>query len=358
MQVRLDPWPIDTKDGQLSLTPFEGLVFDVETTQWKAIMPQPIPQRLREVVVIDGKPRMEARLLVDQDGRLSLAGFGAYVVGAVSLCPHGTRQAALHDVQVRRVLAYQEGSELAMARLSPRNPHTGMLEYTPVIFRGTQVEGAAQQIQKMMLLEEQKLGAHLASELPVEREEEDSFALPETLVFQDGRLDLGNQTRNRAIVGYVKTLHTDYLGTDRIGLLSTLKTGERTPILRFSWGGGDSQKGSGHGNQQRFTWYVRLSDAPFYQHPMAGVMRLEMYAPDDCDFVPQAVQDIADLSGTLMYKLGSTLHKDKRAPQNLIPTVALEQAMNRAMGNIDLVTRRIRKHLASELVTGAQNSSQ
>ncbi|TSA83717.1 nuclease [Deinococcus detaillensis] len=345
MQIRLDPWPVDTLDGQLTLKPFAGLVYDAETPRWAAINQKPVPESLKRVLTIDGKPRMEARLLVDDDGKLSVAGFGAYVVGAVDLCPHGTRQAELLNVEAKRILAYSDEAEgrMPISRFSPRNPHTGALEYQPHSFAGSQLEGPKSAVQRLMLAGEQTLAAQLASALPLD--ETDVNALADTLVLQDGPVRIG--TAGSAVVGCVKTLHTDYLGADRIGLLSELRPGERTPILRFAVG--DNGLAQSQGREQRFTWYVRLSEAPFYQHPLAGVMRLEMHAPEDTDFVPRAVQDIANLSGSLLCRLASQPHKDARAPQNLIPTAALEQAMGRAMGSLDLVTRRIRSHLAREL---------
>lgn len=346
MRIRLDPWPIDTQDGQLTLRAFEGLVFNAETDDWHAIPTRGIPKRVKRVLVVDGKPRMEARLLIDDEaGKMSLAGFGAYVVGAVSLCPHGSRQAELQSVKARRVLAYSGGLKLEPTRLSPRNPHTGLIEYHPAPFEGEQLEGARAKVQRLMLDAERDLSRELASVMPLD--EQDANALPETLVLQDGPVRIGEA--GRAVIGYVKTLHTDYLGADRIGLLAKLKPGERTPILRFALG--DTGDGAG-GREQRFTWYVRLSEPPFYQHPLAGVMRLEMHAPEDVDFVPRAVIDAANLSGALLTRLGSQLHKDPRAPQNLIPTAALEQAMSRSMGSAELVTRRIRTHLARELREG------
>ncbi|GAA4018403.1 DNA double-strand break repair nuclease NurA [Deinococcus rubellus] len=345
MQIRLDPWPVDTLDGQLTLKPFAGLVFDAETPRWAAVARKPVPERLKRVLTIDGKPRMEARLLLDDDGALSVAGFGAYVVGAVDLCPHGSRQAELLGVRARRILAYSDEalSRVPVARFSPRNPHTGALEYQPHSFAGAQLEGPKSAVQRLMLASEQALAAELASPLPLD--DTDANALAETLVLQDGPVRIG--TAGSAVVGCVKTLHTDYLGADRIGLLSQLKPGERTPILRFAVG--DNGLTPARTREQRFTWYVRLCEAPFYQHPLAGVMRLEMHAPEDTDFVPRAVLDIANLSGALLCRLASQPHKDARAPQNLIPTAALEQAMGRAMGSLDLVTRRIRSHLAREL---------
>ncbi|MDL2344521.1 DNA double-strand break repair nuclease NurA [Deinococcus sp. MIMF12] len=343
MRIRLDPWPVDTQDGQLTLKPFAGLVFNAETDHWAAIPTRGIPHRMRRLLVVDGKPRMEARLLLDDEaGGMSVAGFGAFVVGAVDLCPHGSRQAQLQGVSASRVLAYSGDTPLEVTRLSPRNPHSGLLEYQPHAFAGAQVEGARAAVQTLMLRREQAMSAELASPLPLD--ETDVDALPDTLVLQDGPVRPGEA--GRAVVGYVKTLHTDYLGADRIGLLTALRPGERTPVLRFKLG--DRGEGTGEGREQRFTWYVRLCDAPFYQHPLAGVMRLEMHAPEDTDFVPRGVQDIADLSGALLCRLASQPHKDPRAPQNLIPTAALEQAMGRAMGSPEMVTRRIRAHLAGQ----------
>ncbi|MBZ9749513.1 DNA double-strand break repair nuclease NurA [Deinococcus sp. HMF7604] len=349
MRIRLDPWPVDTFEGQLTLKPFAGLVFDVETDVWQAVPTQGIPAALREVVVVDGKPRMEARLLIDDEaGELHLAAFGAYVVGAVSLCPHGSRQAELQQVRARRVLAYSADTPLEPARLSPRNPQSGVLDYEPHAFNGRQVEGPRAKVQRLMLDAEQALSQELASAMALE--EGDTDTLPETLVLQDGPVRLGRG--GSAVVGYVKTLHTDYLGADRIGLLSELKCGERTPILRFRVGDRGGHFSEAEGREQRFTWYVRLCEPPFYQHPLAGIMRLEMHAPEDSTFVPRAVQAVANLSGALLQKLGSKLHKDPRAPQNLIPTAALEHAMTRSMGSAELVTRRIRSHIAAAYGAG------
>ncbi|RTR30822.1 DNA double-strand break repair nuclease NurA [Deinococcus radiophilus] len=347
MRIRLDPWPVDTQNAQLTLKPFAGRVYDVESPRWEAVAACPLPESLRQVLVVDGRPRMDARLLLEDDaGRLSVAGFGAYAVGAVDLCPHGHRQARFHGVDMQRVMAFGGDLQLSAERLSPRNPQTGELIYQPQSFSGTDILGAQAAIQKRMLDTERALAQALASALPLE--EDDPDEAPETLVLQDGPVRVGEA--GRAVVGYIKSLHTDYLGEDRNPLLMNLKCGERTPILRFTLGDrGEGNEASGR--EQRFTWYVRLADARFYEHPLAGVMRLEMHAPEDADFVPRAVRDIADLSGTLLRCLGSQPHKDGRAPQNLVPTAALEQEMSRRLGNAELVTRRIRAHLAQQRMT-------
>lgn len=337
MRIRLDPWPIDTDSGQLGLKSFEGELIDIETPRWAAIGAKPIPERLREVYVVDGRRRMESRIFIEDDaGNAGIGGFGAYVAGAVKLCPHGSRLATLEDVQAQRVLAYAPNLQVDPYVLSPRLPQSGQLEYLPLVCEGSDPNAPLHTVQQAMLNAEQWLSHTLASKVPFDESDEREELV--SLTLQDGTL----RSRNLggAVVGCVKTMQTQYLPPDRVSLLSELKVGERTPILHMKY---DNNR------YVRFTWYVRLAEAAFYQHPMSGVMRLEMYAPEESDFLPPIVRKVAQLSGTLLARLASTPHKDPRAPQNLIPTAALEQAMSRAMGSQELVTRRIRSHLAREL---------
>ncbi|WP_156372553.1 DNA double-strand break repair nuclease NurA [Deinococcus sp. Leaf326] len=335
MRIRLDPWPVDTNGGQLGLQSFDGTLDDLETERWVALPARPIPERLRQVFVVDGKRRMESRLFIEDDfGQSGLGGFGAFVVGAVELCPHGSRQAELREVKAARLLAHAPDLRLDPMTLSPRNPHTGQLEYTPVAMQGTDALAALNLLQGQMLAAEQRLSHALASRVPAD--EQDDREWLSALTVQDGTLR--GQNLDGAVVGCVKTMETMYLPPDRAALLAELRPGERTPVMRMTYR---------NGQFTRLIWYVRLCEAAFYQHPMAGVMRLEMFAPDDPSFLPPIVRQVANLSGTLLTRLGSRAHKDPRAPQNLIPTAALEQAMGRSMGSADLVTRRIRAHIAS-----------
>ncbi|AFZ68913.1 DNA double-strand break repair nuclease NurA [Deinococcus peraridilitoris] len=335
MRIRLDPWPIDTLDPQMSLNAFKGDVIDIESNRWERLARRTIPQNLHTVYVVDGKPRMEARLLVENGAAPLFGGYGAYVVGAVELDPHGRREAQLQHVRASRILALCGDVKAEGARLIPRNPHTGELLYRVENAEGNTQSAPAQKIQSLMLREEQKLSHAFASQVPwSEDDDEEDLA---ALTLQDGPVRPG--FGGGAVVGCVKTMQTLYVSADRAYLLSELRPGERSPILYFRY------DGSG---EARFTWYVRLCDAEFYQHPYAGVMRLEMHAGDNTE-LPNIVRAIADLSGDLLCKLASKAHKDPRAPQNLIPTRALEQAMGRAMGDASLVMRRIRAHIAQEL---------
>ncbi|WP_345450654.1 DNA double-strand break repair nuclease NurA [Deinococcus aluminii] len=337
MRIRLDPWPVDIEGGQLGLQRFEGELIDLETPRWAAIPARPIPQRLGTVHVVDGKRRMESRVFIEDDqGEAGMGGFGAFVVGAVDLCPHGTRPARLTDVKAQRLLAHGPGLRVDPYRLSPRDPHTGRLEYRPVPADSADPLAPLHKLQQTMLAAEQQLSHGLAT--PVPFDETDPREALTSLTLQDGTLR--SQNLGGAVVGCVKTMQTLYLPEDRAPLLAQLRPGERTPILHMKYA---------NGTYTRFIWYVRLCEAAFYQHPMSGVMRLEMYAPDEPDFLPPIVREVANISGNLLCRLASKAHKDPRAPQNLIPTAALESAMTRAMGSAELVTRRLRAHIAREL---------
>ncbi|MCP2013292.1 hypothetical protein L1280_000420 [Deinococcus sp. HSC-46F16] len=337
MRIRLDPWPVDMEGGQLGLKRFEGDLIDIETPRWAAVAPKPVPARLGTVYVVDGKRRMESRVFIeDGDGAAGMGGFGAYVVGAVELCPHGTRPATLREVRAQRLLAHAPGLRVDPCLLSPRDPHTGQLQYAPVQADSAEPLAPLHKLQQVMLAAEQELSHGLASRVPFD-EGDDREALT-ALTIQDGTLR--SQNLGGAVVGCVKTMQTQYLPPDRAGLLTDLKPGDRTPILHMRYE---------NNRITRFIWYVRLCEAAFYQHPMSGVMRLEMYAPEEPDFLPPIVRTVANVSGPLLCRLASQPHKDPRAPQNLIPTAALEHAMTRAMGSADLVTRRLRAHIAREL---------
>ncbi|MBB6099268.1 hypothetical protein HNR42_002706 [Deinobacterium chartae] len=336
MRIRLDPWPSETQSQQLELKPFERPVLqDLESPRWEAVAPKPIPESLEYVSVVDGSPRMEARLTLEEGGRLFFGGYGAYAVGAVELDPHGRRPAVLRHVAAKRILATGGDLRLDPTPLSPRNPHTGDLIYHCVSLPENTVDTPRHVLQRAMLEAEQNLSHDLSSN--VEEIDEEGAPLT-TLTLQDG--PVRGRNSGRAVLGYVKTLQTQYLSSDREYLLAELKPGERTPVIHFNYPGEE---------QGRYSWYVRLCDAAPYQHVFAGVMRLEMHAPHETDRIPRSVQLIADLSGELLCRLASRPHKDPRAPQNLIPTHALEVAVRRAMGDPALVMRRIRQHVMHTL---------
>lgn len=339
MRISLDPWTSHLAQHQ---TPIEGAVQVVDSTieqaLWLACPAQPIPLSLEQVWVIDGTRRIEAQVLLSDDDEQTQAygAFGSYAVGAVCLDPHGRRTAS-SQVQVERVLAVGAGLQLPDCILLPETPEQGILSYRCLSGRDNTPETPQQLIQAAMLRAEQQLSARLAlGTLDIQSTQE----LP-CLVLQDGPLRLAGQQGysdedERLMVGYVKTFHARYLPPQQEALLNHLAVGERTPIFHFAYQ---------HGVQARFSWYLRLAAAQAYQPSSSGVIRLEMYAPSQPDGIPAGVQQVANWSGSLMCLLASQAHKDPRAPQNLIPTGALERELRRQLGQTSLLSRRIRRYV-------------
>lgn len=150
------------------------------------------------------------------------------------------------------------------------------------------------------------------------------------LVVVDGPLDAG--TAGTRAVGYVKTHHVAYLRDDVAGTVADLEPGTRTPLFltTTSW--------------TRFSWYLRLPGAAGTQpgHPWAGVVRCEASA----DFpVPEVVQ-LADAVTATLPRFASAPHKDRRAPQNLVPIGGLERHLTHRLGDATIVLRSLRTAVA------------
>ena len=245
------------------------------------------------------------------------------MVGAVSLCPHGTRPAELTDVKAMRMLAHAPGLRLDPCTLSPRDPHTGTLLYQPIENTTSDPLAALHTLQQTMLAAEQQLSHGYASAVPIDEQDDREWLT--TLSVQDGTLR--GKARYGAVVGCVKTIQTMYLPPDRASLLAELKPGERTPILHMQYN---------NKTVTRFIWYVRLSEAAFYQHPMSGVMRLEMYAPDEPDFLLPIVKQVANLSGNLLLRLAATPTRTPAPGKTRFPRPRWNRRYGRSMGSAEL----------------------
>src|SRR5215831_18431099 len=104
VRLRLDPWPADYEgalhiddlyqDGGAEIDPF------VEVDKWKAVVPQS-SRRPDRIHFIDGIRRIEARVLVDEAGRLVYGMSGSLAVGSVFI---ESNSAIFDRINVRRYL--------------------------------------------------------------------------------------------------------------------------------------------------------------------------------------------------------------------------------------------------------------
>ncbi|MEM1370158.1 MAG: hypothetical protein AAGG02_19585, partial [Cyanobacteria bacterium P01_H01_bin.15] len=122
-------------------------------------------------------------------------------------------------------------------------------------------------------------------------------------------------------------------------VMLSLKPGERTPIFKF-----------GPPSWRRYSWYLRSGrELPSFgdvgYHRFHGLVRLEVYGA----VAFAKAQRLANLTALLVPQYASQPVRDPRAPQNLLPTGALERKLGQMMGDRTLIDRYFRKFFA-ELV--------
>ncbi len=115
LDVRLEPWEVEygtelpLQTSQETNDEDVGLDIEVPESSWKAITPvRPTP--VERLFFVDGVRRIEARLIVQREGKLSRGAFGSYGVGSV-LVSDG--KAEIGDVRSGRLVVIGSGEKLA-----------------------------------------------------------------------------------------------------------------------------------------------------------------------------------------------------------------------------------------------------
>lgn len=251
-----------------------------------------------DVVFVDGVRRIDARVWAIGASRTRPALAVSVAAGAVRC----TDAARIIDTRVERVLV-GTGTLTTMAGPGVR--------YEPLAAVDDDEASLVGSVQQHM----GRLEARLAGDLPdVE------------LLVVDGPLT--SHTHLRGAIGYVKTHRTTYL-PDRVeSVVRRLAPGQRTPLflLRTTW--------------ERWSWYLRLPGGS--GHPWAGVVRVEAMPSLS---VPDAVA-LADATAATLPRFASPVHRDGRAPANLLPIAGLEDTLHHLLGDRDLLVRRLRRAAA------------
>ncbi len=252
--------------------------------------------------------------------------FGTIAVGAVDV-NRVTGTATYSHLTVRRILGFGGNQQAPLTRIPCPLGSTAELVYEPVeptCDNTPQVRKSL--IQNVMLKAEDRLAAELLAKAP------------ETLVIRDGQLRWYGKPD--VTLGYIKTMHKNYLPGDCAALLWKLEPGERTPI--FSIGKKDDIR-------RRWSWYLRSGTSDICPkrlgyHELQGIVRLEFYS--EAVSLDRA-KEIADQSTYLIPHYASHPSRDPRAPQNLTPVGALERELGRRMGDRAVIERRLRSFFAS-----------
>ena len=322
---RLEPWgsdyepPIDLSE-ELSASKSE-VDPTVETDDWRKLKPQKQPQLPDRLVFIDGCCRIDAALVGGSGNTVAYGAFGTVAAGAV-VVDRTTSTATCSQLTIRRIIGFGGNQEAPLTRVGCPLGSKAELVYEPVessSANNPQIRKAI--VQNAMLTAEALLAVNvLSTDL-------------NTLVIRDGRLSYSSPTFT---LGYVKTMHKNYLGEECAALLWELAPGERSPIFAIK-----DQK------RPRWSWYVKSGSQicanQLGYHALHGIVRLELFS----DLPLETAQKIADQTTYLIPEYASHPCKDPRAPQNLTPVGALERELGRRMGDAALVKRRVQHFLAS-----------
>jgi hypothetical protein len=315
-RLRIDPWDpaygvaVDVDE----LVPSKGDVdisIEVDEADWEPRAPAPGVLPAGRVLFVDGVRRIDAHVWLEYDG-----------VAESGICASFAAGAAVCDGEARVVDA-EIGRGVFTASRAAADITTSAGIYK------THVAPSAMPAQLSLALQD------AMGKLEVAVAERASAANPSDLVVVDG--PLRRRDHIRGAVGFVKTHHVAYLPPAQHRIVGLLGAGERTPLFTLGTG------------WNRFSWYLRLPGATTGA-PWSGVVRCECSE----DLSPAEARGVADVSARTLPRFASEPHKDPRAPQNLYPIGALENALRRRLGDRDLLYRSLRAaaYGASQLASG------
>lgn len=322
----IDPWAatyeIPVRIDEDKETGESAVDCEVERRGWVACKPEAAPELPARLVFIDGRQRMDARLVGMREGQVFYGAFSTLGIGAVLVNRVAQRSTFIH-ADILRVLAFTSDQQAPTVHITSPQGGLGELLYSISLNKlECRPQVPASLVQKHMLEAEGKLASNLANG-------------PDQLVIRDGPL---LYTTPGFVLGYVKTMGKSYLDAERSELLWRLRSGERTPIFRIREGA----------RSERWSWYLRSGKSSAMPqrhgyHGLHGVVRLELFGSLSLSIAKR----IADQTTELIPHFASQTAKDPRAPQNLIPVGALEKELGRRMGNATVVSRRVQNFITS-----------
>ena len=308
----LDPWPPDY-DSAIQIDESEAQApaevdIKVETPEWKAIRCDGSGSRLL-MCFVDGVRRVEARIISQEADQIIYGLFGSTGVGTV-LCRDGLAEMDLLNVRRYLIICHQkEKSEsLRVGQTSLQFEGIATALNTPV--------EPLKSLHELMRRAEAELGQSLLSD--------------DTCVFVDGPLTYYSVAK-QALVGVVKRIHLLYVPRECLPLVGELRPGERTPLFLIR-----------DHKLNRYSCYLRLVQPQRTEHPLAGIVRLELRAAVDMAKIIRLV----DYAAYELPRFASSPIRDARAPQNLVPIGALEDELKRRLGDPVLIRRAIEQRIS------------
>lgn len=313
MRIAVEAWGLD-HGGEIVLSEPTQFTTEAPDTTCEGIPWEPVPRpkdisRPRRIAFIDGTRRLEARIFVSADGEAPVPGVaGSIAVGAVACEPRpngaAARCAEVAELRVRRYLSLGAGRELSLVAGQS-------LEYESLPHPSIDVNQIVDGIHDHMRAAEAALAQDIVNQY--------------SLVLVDGPLAV-MRPGPQPIVGFIKAHHARYLSEEEEAILGRLACGERTPMFAFGE------------RRPRYSWYLRLCELESNHHSWHGLVRCETPAALGRD----GAAALAEATAQLLPRFASEPYWDPRAPQNLVPVVALEKHMRHLLGDRELITRMIR----------------
>ena len=272
-----------------------------------AFIPHPaalaIDDALR-VAFVDGTMRTEARLTrLDRQGYIHTGLSGSWAAGTALV--EGRSVVGIDCAQVGRLTVFAGGMPIQL----PAHPNGW--RWSAHAIESTESEAPRLFLQRRMRDAEGRIAEQLCKE--------GWFALI------DGPLHGVRQTRLQPVVGYVKTHHRRLLAPSDWAAIPSLATGERSGLFRLG--------------EERYACYVRIGDVGAWASPWAGIVRLEVAAGVGRD----VAADVAGRLAGALPRFAPALHRDPRAPVNLLPIAGLERHLHRLQGDRRLAFRAVRE---------------
>lgn len=325
---RLEPWgndyepPIQISE-ELSLTESD-VNPTVETDNWDCFesqAPRSLPHRL---IFTDGRRRLDAALVGGNGNTIIYGVFGTIAVGAVVVnrtIPQANYLEIEREIELQRVVGFGGEQEAVSTHIPCPLGSKAKLFYKAITKKFENNPEVRRVIVQTAMLEAEE---QLVGKLDVKD--------ADTLVIRDGSLRYESPV---FALGYIKTMHKQYLPEKYAALLWQLLPGQRTPIFEIK-------------DTSLYSWYLKSGDFQHLPqqlgyHDLHGIVRLELSIKNGID---RAIQ-IADQTCHLIPYYASHPSRDPRAPQNLAPVSALERELGRRMGDATLIKRRLQNFLAS-----------
>ena len=275
----------------------------VEDDGFAAHPPAAASDNLR-IAVVDGTMRTEARLTyVDGRGNIHTGLAGSWAAGAV--LRDGNAGARIGCTRVSRMTVFAGGKPIQLPG------HRNGWRWSAHTVESAEPEAARLYLQRRMRDAEGRIAERLC--------EEGWF----TLI--DGPLHNIRQTRSQPVAGYVKTHRRRLFAASDWAAIPSLAAGERSGLFALG--------------EDRYACYLRVGEVGPWATPWAGIARIELDAGVGRDVARQVAERLA----ACLPAFASPLHRDARAPVNLVPIAGLERHLHRLQGDPRLALRAVRE---------------